>query len=151
MYVTTTKDFETYTPTRLFYDDGYNCIDAFLVNDRPRNRWVMVIKDEERLPEAKKNIRVAYADSPLGPWSRSTAPISSDWVEGPALLRVGDQWLLYYDAYTRHQYEGLKTQNFSEWTSITKQLKMPKGVRHGTPFPVSEKILQKVLNAASTN
>lgn len=149
MYVTTTKDFETYTPTRLFYDDGYNCIDAFIVCDQPRDRYVMVIKDEERLPEAKKNIRVAIADSPLGPWGKSSAPISPDWVEGPAMLRVGDWWLLYYDAYTRHRYEGLKTQDFEHWTSITEQLKMPDGIRHGTPFPVTEKVLQGLLNAES--
>ena len=145
MYATTTKDFQTYTPARLFYDDGYNCIDAFVVHDRPRNRWVMVIKDEERLPIAKKNIRIAFADSPLGPWSKSSGPISPDWVEGPALLRVGNDWLLYYDAYTRHRYEGLKTQDFETWTSITEQLEMPDGIRHGTPFPVSEEVLQGLL------
>lgn len=149
MYATTTKDFQTYTPTRLFYDDGYNCIDAFIVHDEPRNRYVMVIKDEERLPSPKKNIRVAFADSPLGPWSKSSDPISPDWVEGPALLRVGDDWLLYYDAYTRHRYEGLKTRDFETWISITEQLEMPDGIRHGTPFPVSEEVLQGLLKVGA--
>jgi|GEM_PF-458214 len=145
MYLTTTKDFETYTPTELFYDDGYSCIDAFIIHDAPRDRHVMIIKDEERLPTPKKDIRIATAKSALGPWSKSSPPISPSWVEGPAMLKVGDDWLLYYDAYTRKRYEGLKTRDFETWTSITKELKMPEGIRHGTPFPVSEAILQGLL------
>jgi hypothetical protein len=63
---------------------------------------------------------------------------------------VGEEWLLYYDAYTRHRYEGLKTKDFQTWTSITEQLDIPEGVRHGTAFPVSEAILQGLLEAGST-
>ena len=147
MYVTTTRDFETYTPTVLFYDDGYNCIDAFIVHDAPRDRYVMAIKDEEKLPEPKKNIRLAFSRNPRGSWSKSSEPISPNWVEGPAMLKVGDEWLLYFDAYTRHRYEGLKTRDFENWTSITEKLIMPEGIRHGTPFPVSSEILEKLLEA----
>lgn len=148
-YLTTTKDFNTYTPTELFYDDGYNCIDAFIVRDDERERYVMVIKDEEKLPEPKKNLRVAFAESPFGPWSESSDPISPNWVEGQSLLKVGDEWLLYFDAYTRKQYEGLKTTDFERWTSITDKLVMPKGIRHGTPLPVSKKVLNQLLAVGS--
>jgi hypothetical protein len=61
---------------------------------------------------------------------------------------VGDRWLLYFDAYTRHRYEGLSTTDFEHWTPITDQLMMPDGMRHGTPFPVPEAVLQKLLSAA---
>ena len=150
MYVTTTKDFKSYTPTELFYDDGYNCIDAFIVRDAPRDRCVMVIKDEEKLPKPKKNIRVSLAGSPFGPWGKSSKPISPDWVEGPALLKVGEEWLLYYDAYTRHRYEGLKTRDFETWTPISEKLIMPEGIRHGTPFPVSHEVLAGLLEVGSS-
>ena len=151
IYMTTTRDFESYTATKLFFDDGYSCIDAFIVHDPPRNRWVMAVKDEEARPVPKKNIRLAFAKSPLGPWSKSSAPIAPDWVEGPALLKVGGEWLLYYDAYTRHRYEGLRTTDFEHWTSITERLKMPDGIRHGTAFPVTEEILQGLLNIKSVH
>ncbi|EMI18774.1 arabinosidase [Rhodopirellula maiorica SM1] len=55
------------------------------------------------------------------------------------------EWLLYFDAYTRKQYEGLKTRDFENWTSVTDKLVMPKGIRHGTPFPVSEEVLEQLL------
>jgi Glycosyl hydrolases family 43 len=151
IYVTTTRDFEAYTPTKLFFNDGYSCIDAFIVRDAPRHRWVMAVKDEERWPVAKKNIRLAFAESPLGPWGKSSAPISPDWVEGPALLQVGEEWFLYYDAYTRHHYEGLRTADFEHWTPITDQLHMPGGIRHGTAFPVTEEILQGLLRAGAAS
>lgn len=145
IYLTTTKDFQTYSPTRLFYDDGYNCIDAFIAHDAERERYVMMIKDEEKNPQPKKNIRIAFAKSPFGPWSSSSAPITPNWVEGPALLKVGDEWLLYYDAYTRGHYGGSKTHDFESWIPITTNLVMPKGIRHGTPFAISEAILQGLL------
>ncbi|MDF1825575.1 MAG: glycoside hydrolase family 43 protein [Verrucomicrobiales bacterium] len=149
MYLTTTKDFKTYSPTELFYDDGYNCIDAFIVRDEERERYVMVLKDEEKFPEPRKDLRIAFAESPFGPWGESSDPISPHWVEGQSLLKVGDEWLLYFDAYTRKVYEGLKTRDFENWTSITEQLVVPEGMRHGTPFPVSEKILAGLIAAGS--
>jgi hypothetical protein len=148
IYLTTTQDFKTYTPTRLLYDDGYNVIDAFITADPQRQRFVMVLKDETRFPVPHKNLRLAFASHPEGPWSPSTPPFSPDWVEGAAVLKVGDSWLLYFDAYTRHRYEGLSTTDFEHWTPITDQLMMPDGMRHGTPFPVPEAVLQKLLSAA---
>lgn len=146
IYVTTTKDFKTYTPTRLLFDDGYNCIDAFLVRDATRNRWVMIVKNETAYPEPEKNLRVAYAQTSLGPWSKSSASITPNWVEGPAVLKVGDQWLLYYDAYTRGRYEGLRTTDLEHWAPMDHELVMPEGMRHGTPFGVSEEVLQGLLH-----
>lgn len=147
MYFTTTRDFETYSPTELFYDDGYNCIDAFIVQDKENGTHVMVIKDEERYPEVQKNLRLAFSDTPFGPWSKSTEPITPSWVEGPAFLKVGSEWYLYYDAYTRNRYEGMKTRDFKNWHSITDQLEMPKNMRHGTPFPVSEDVLDALIRS----
>jgi hypothetical protein len=51
----------------------------------------------------------------------------------------------YFDAYTRKQYEGMKTRDFENWTPITEMLVMPEGIRHGTPFPISEEILNKLF------
>lgn len=150
MYVTTTKDFQTYSPTKLFYDDGYNCIDAFIVYDSNGGRYVLILKDEEKLPVAKKNLRLAFSQTPLGPWSKSSQPISPNWVEGQSVLKIGDEWLLYFDAYTRGQYEGMKTRDFQTWTSISDDLIMPAGMRHGTPFPVSDAILSGLLKAGSS-
>ena len=45
--------------------------------------------------------------------------------------------LIYYDAYTRHRFEGLKSTDLKTWESIKDQLSFPKGIRHGMAFAVS--------------
>ena len=48
MYFVTTEDFRRFSVAKLFYDDGFNVIDSFLVRDR--NRYVMFLKDETNEP-----------------------------------------------------------------------------------------------------
>jgi hypothetical protein len=43
IYSITTKDWQTFTPTKLFFDPGFNCIDATIL--KAGARWVMVFKD----------------------------------------------------------------------------------------------------------
>lgn len=138
IYFTATADFKTYSPAALLYDPGFNCIDATIVP--AAGRWVLFIKDETKVPVAKKNIRVAWADHPEGPWGAAGEPISGDWVEGPTALKVGDAWHLYFDAYTRHRFEGLRSADLKAWTPLDPSLTFPKGVRHGTAFSASGNI-----------
>lgn len=145
IYSVTTKDFKTYTPARVFYDDGFNVIDATIVQDG--RRFVMVMKDETEQPAAKKNLRVAVADRIDGPYGPASAPISIDWVEGPSLLRVGDEWLLYYDEYTRHKYGALRSRDLAAWRPVTDALTFPAGTRHGTAFAVAPAVVERLRTA----
>lgn len=134
IYFTTTRDFATFAPTALLYDPGLNCIDATILP--ADGRWVMFLKDETQAPAPRKDIRVAWAESPTGPWGPASPPISPGSVEGPSVLRVGRTWFLYYDAYRRKQYEGLQSADLRNWTSMTERLVVPRGMRHGTAFAV---------------
>ena len=144
IYYVTTEDFETYSKTKLLYDDGFNVIDATIVKDG--DRYVMFVKDETRQPVAKKNIRIAFSDKLEGPYSHASNPISPDWVEGPTVMKIADTWYLYYDGYTRHRYEGVKSKDLKDWESITDKLVFPKDTRHGTVFKVTDDILETLLN-----
>ena len=142
IYATTTRDFTSYTPAALLYDPGFNCIDATIV---PANgRWAMFLKDETRAPVAKKHIRIAWADRPAGPWGAAGEAISADWVEGPTVLKVGDKWLLYFDAYTRGRYEGLRSRDLVRWEPLGPALSFPKGVRHGTALAVPATVIDSL-------
>ena len=107
----------------------------------------MFLKDETEVPAAKKNIRIATADEAEGPYSTASEPFSPDWVEGPTAIKIGDYWYVYYDAYTRHRYEGARTKDMKIWEPITDLLKFPKGivVRHGTVFSVPQEVLNVLL------
>lgn len=143
MYATTTRDFREFSPTRLFYDPGFNVIDATLF---PVNgRWKLVVKDETVEPVPKKNLRVAEADQPGGPFSPAGPPISRNWVEGPTVLRVDGWDYLYYDCYRDHHYGAVRTRDWQTWEDVTGQLVMPRGLRHGTTMAVEGKLIERLL------
>jgi hypothetical protein len=143
IYYVTTEDFQTYSKTGLLYDGGFNVIDATIVKDG--DRYVMFVKDETRQPVAKKNIRIAYSDKLEGPYSSASEPISPDWVEGPTAIKIADTWYLYYDGYTRHRYEGIKSKDLKSWETITDELVFPKDTRHGTVLRVSDQIFEPLI------
>ena len=143
MYVTTTKDFQTFTPTRLFYDPGFAVIDSFLVRDG--ERYVLISKNETRFPQAVKRLFAAESAAASGPFRPLGEHFSPDWVEGPAVLRVGEEWLVYFDEYTRHRYQALRTKDFVQWETLTQPLEVPAGMRHGTAVAVPEEIAVRLL------
>ncbi|HSB93005.1 MAG TPA: glycoside hydrolase family 43 protein, partial [Flavitalea sp.] len=54
VYFSSTKDFKTFTPSKILIDPGFNCIDATIVSDQDGYR--VFLKDETLKP-AKKNLR----------------------------------------------------------------------------------------------
>lgn len=146
IYCTTTKDFKTFTPTRLFYDPGFNVIDATMI--QVGDGWKMIVKDETREPVAKKNLRLTQAGNPEEPFPPAGPPFTRQWVEGPTALRVGDDYYIYYDCYTDHHYGALRTRDWQTWEDVTHQLVMPKGIRHGTAIAVDGKLIAALLDDA---
>lgn len=142
IYVTETRDFKTYTPARILYDDGFSVIDAFIVKPSP-GRYVMVLKDETELPTPKKHLRLAEATRADGPYGPASAPISVDWVEGPSVLKQGSRWLMFYDEYTRRKYGALQSSDLKRWTLVN-DLSFPRGVRHGTAFEVPDDVAARL-------
>jgi len=143
MYYVTTSDFTNFSEVSLLYDQGFNVIDGTIakVNDK----YVMVLKDETRHP-AQKNLRVASAESIIGPYSKASAPITGKyWAEGPSIVKDGNYWLVYFDKYTEGSMGAIMTKDWKNWTEISDQLSFPEGTRHGTVFKVSEDILEKLL------
>ena len=142
IYYIETKDFRTYSPAKILFDDGFSVIDAFIVKSAP-GRFTMIVKDETALPAPTKHLRVAEATRAEGPYSPASAPFSVDWVEGPSVLKRGDRWIVYYDEYTRRKYGALQTRDLKTWEPVD-GLVFPRGVRHGTAFEVSPEIAARV-------
>ena len=145
MYYTATKEFESFTKARLLFDPGFNVIDATIV--RHAGRHVLVLKDERI---GKKVLRMAFSPNAEGPYQSLTDPFTIDWVEGPSVLEVGDEWLVYFDHYHRpHYYGAVKTRDFKTWTDVSKQMAFPRGHRHGTALPISQQILDGLKKHAA--
>lgn len=140
MYFTTTKDFKTFSDTKLFLDPGFSVIDAVIVK-RAANDYVLVLKDNTR-PE--RDIKVAFADNPIGPWKNISKPFTDNFTEGPSVVKLGDEWLIYYDSYRKKIYETSATKDFIHFENATKKTRVPEGHKHGTIVPVTRKIVKQL-------
>ncbi|MVN21411.1 glycosyl hydrolase [Mucilaginibacter sp. HMF7410] len=142
LYYISTKDFKTYTDTKLLYDPGFNVIDATIVPDG--NRFVLFMKDETREP-AQKNLKIAFSKNLTGSFTKASAKITGKyWAEGPTTLKIGKQWVVYFDKYNEHKYGAITSTDLVNWTDISDKISLPKGIRHGTVFTVSKLELDKL-------
>ncbi len=171
-FIARTADFQTFTDAKVFFSPGVSEIDAMMVfddngtADPSDDRWVLVCKDEQSQELGGKNIRVTVAPAdltkPFPPefhaptdakkrWSEPVAgPGSSvqanQWVEGPTLLKVGDEWRLYFDRFRmRANRFGLATsKDLIHWTDRSGELKAPPQARHGTIFRAPRDVVLKM-------
>lgn len=141
MYYTTTKDFESFSETRLFIDPNFSIIDAVIV-ERGKEDYVLVLKDNTR-PE--RNLKVAFGSSPTGPYERISEPFTGKFTEGPTLIKRADGWYIFYDAYEQKKYGVSKTTDFIEFEDVSSQVQLPEGHKHGTIFKAKRAILEKLI------
>ena len=142
-YYVTTKDFRTFSETKLFYEPGFNVIDGTI--QKLEDKYYLFVKDETREP-AKKNIRIAVSDSLTDGYGDAGEPITGDyWAEGPTVTKVGDQWVVYFDKYTEHSMGAVMSSDLKNWTDISEKISFPEGTRHGTVFKVDASFLDELL------
>ena len=144
MYYTLTKDFKTFSETKLLYEPGFNVIDATILRDG--NRWVMFLKDETREP-VQKNLKIAYADELIGPYTAASEPITGNyWVEGPTAIRLKGDWVVFFDMYRNHRFGAIRSSDLTNWKEISDQISLPRGIRHGSILKVSEQVYERLMN-----
>jgi hypothetical protein len=147
IYFTTTRDFETFAPTKLFYDGGFNVIDATIL--KANGKFHLIVKDETKNP-VKKNLRIASSDRAEGPFSPAGPPFTGDWVEGPSAIQIGSEFHVYFDHYAKPQYYGAaKSSDLVHWQDISDRVSFPKGARHGTVLRVPEEIVENIQSKTS--
>jgi len=141
LYFTTTKDFNTFTETKLFFDPGYSVIDAVIVK-RNKEDYILVFKDNTR---PNRNLKVAFSASPFGPWSDISDTITPMFTEGPGVIKSNNEWLIYFDSYRKKVYEAIKTSDFKSFTDINEKISLPEGHKHGTIFKADHRTLKALI------
>ena len=143
MYYTTTRDFKSFGETRLFFDGGFNVIDATLVKDK--HRYLLFMKDETLNP-CQKNIRVAISNELFSGFRGVSPPITGDyWAEGPTAIRVGDVWVVYFDKYKLNQIGAVRSADLLVWEDISEQVAFPQGAQHGSVVAISSERIKHLL------
>jgi Glycosyl hydrolases family 43 len=140
LYSTTTKDFKTFTPTKLFLDPKFSVIDAVIVK-RNTADYILVLKDNTR-PE--RNIKVGFSKNVEGPYESVSAPFTEQFTEGPAVAKVKDGWLIYYDVYQKKKYGASFTKDFKSFVVADSLISVPQGHKHGSVLTVKEKFIKQL-------
>lgn len=142
MYYTTTKDFKSFSKTKLLYEPGFNVIDATI--QKLDNKFVMFLKDETKKP-AQKNLKVAFSDHLTGPYTNASEPITGNyWAEGPTAIQIDGNWIVYFDKYRDHKYGAIQSKDLKTWEDISDNVQFPKGARHGSIFKTSASTFSKL-------
>ncbi len=142
MYYTTTEDFQSFTPAKLFLDPGFSVIDAVIVKREAKDH-VLVLKDNTR---PNRNIKVAFSEEASGPYRNVSPPFTANFTEGPAVAKVKDTWLIYFDAYKDKSYGAVSTRDFKKFKDVTSEIEVPKGHKHGTIFMIDSKRFKNLIN-----
>lgn len=145
-YFVTTKDFVTFSETKLFFDPGFSVIDGTII--KKGSTYWFIVKNENSAP-AEKNLRVTFSkDLKKGfPINVSENISGNDWAEGPTPLRIGKYVYVYFDKYRDEKYGTIRSKDGKIWEDISSEVSFPKGVRHGTTFKVSEKVFNFILES----
>lgn len=146
MYYTKTKNFQTFSPTKLFFNANFSTIDATLL--QRDKQFYMFLKNENPNPP-EKNIRLVKVNN-LKDISKKvppsvSAPITGKyWAEGPTAIEIDGYVYVYFDKYRDHRYGVIRSKNMDNWEDISEQLTVPNGLRHGTVFKVSRHIFEQL-------
>ena len=140
LYYVTTKDFSSFSETKLFFDPKFSAIDAMIVK-MGTGKYALVLKDNTR---PQRNIKVAFADHALGPYSNPSAAFTEMYTEGPTVARAKDWWIIYYDAYQKKKYGAVRTKDFKTFEKADSLVSIPGLHKHGTIFMTDKKTLNRL-------
>jgi hypothetical protein len=107
------------------------------------DNYVLVLKDNTR-PE--RNIKVATSNQALGPYSQASKPFTPNFSEGPAVAKLKEGWLIYYDAYQKKKFGAVFTKDFQEFKNVDSLISIPEGHKHGTIISVKKKYLKTLFD-----
>ena len=108
----------------------------------------MALKNEN-LDPPEKNIRVTRSRRMADGFpTEVSAPISGEeWAEGPTLIPIGDDILVYFDQFRRHRYgAALSHDGGFTWEDATDRIGVPEGISHGTAIAVPASCIDALRN-----
>lgn len=142
LFYTSTRDFEAFEPTELFFDPGFSVIDGAFF--RFKGEIFMVLKNEVRVPR-EKNLRLTSGKKFTELSTEVSPNISGDIpAEGPTPFVLGDSVFIYFDQYTSKSYGAIVSSDCKTWTDISGKISVPKGAHHGTILEVESSVVAKL-------
>lgn len=144
LYHAFTSDFRTFTTPEIFFDPGYEVIDATLI--RTRGKYWMVFKDERPNP-LHKELKIAQGPSLEGPWSSISGALTESWSEGPSIVDLGGKYIIYFDHYRDpKRYQAITSTDLEHWTPVN-NLQFPAASKHGSFLRISQEEAKRLRSS----
>lgn len=135
----TTTDFVSFTEASLFFDPGYNVIDAS-VTDRG-DHYYMLYKDERGTNEkgtpykAIRSCLIAKENSSTPSVTQISDLLTPPLTEGPAMYALDEagrkRWVMLVDGFQEQFYSAYCSFDLLQWEDMTVRMQLPLGARHG--------------------
>jgi hypothetical protein len=149
IYCSFTGDFVKFTRPAVFFDPGYDVIDATILETR--GRCYLVFKDQTKMP-LRFQLRLAQGPTLEGPWSNIGDTFTESWSEGPSALKIGRDYFIYYDHYRSvpesqtKRYEAVRSSDLQKWISINGQISFPQDCKHGSFLKLTRREAERLQN-----
>ncbi|MBN1973754.1 MAG: family 43 glycosylhydrolase [Sedimentisphaerales bacterium] len=143
-YYVTTQNFRNFSKPQVLIDPGFDHIDTTITKDG--NQYIAVIKEGDKQSTGEWGpIHILTASDPHGPWTLQKPPIVTERAEGPALVKVNNEKLLYFDYYGQNRYGARATKDWTSWRDVSSEVEVVEGQRHGTIIEVPSRVLEFLL------
>ena len=108
----------------------------------------MVFKDERKEP-LKKFIQLASGPAVEGPWTGISEPFTEPWSEGPSAMKIGDEYIVYYDHYREpKKFQGVQSKDLKHWRQAN--VTFPEGSKHGSFLKITKEEAARLLQARNS-
>ncbi|MFE5837455.1 glycoside hydrolase family 43 protein [Arthrobacter sp. NPDC056493] len=142
MFCSNTVDFKTFTPARVWIDQGWSVIDSTVVASA--GHYYRFSKDElsadSSSPDARHITVERSKTLDSTQYSRVATGIGGNGImhgEGPIVVRGRNQWCLFIDEYGHRRYTAFTSDSLETamWSPVTSRL--PSGASHGSILALS--------------
>jgi pectinesterase len=138
IWYATTRDFLEFTEPKLLFDPNYASKDGVLLKD---GTGFALLHTDNTIPMHR--LRVAFGDTPLGPWGPSRDAFTEKFFETPAAIQLNGEWWIY-DTNSKTGATGLmKTRDFWTFTDFG-TIHFPDGLRMAGVLEVPRSVLDKL-------
>lgn len=151
MFYNYSADLNDFTYPQRLLDTGYQVIDGTIVKEG--FTYTIILKDERQPMEEYSQLFLGYSDTDYLGFNRfSEERISGHQSEGPFYMKRDADYILYYDDYTRMQFQAMTTNNlrsgeFEQVTMLTDIIAPMEQPRHASVIPVTWEELVRLKTA----
>ncbi len=144
IWYATTRDFQDFSDPKLLFDPNYASKDGMLLKDAvlKTGGQFALLHTDNTIPMHR--LRVAFSETPLGPWGQSRDAFTEKFFENPEAIRLGGAWWIY-GTNSKTGVTGLmKTRDFWTFTDSA-TIHFADGLRMSGVLEVPRSVIDKLL------